>query len=144
MRKAYDKKTMSELLSALSTHLSAHVGQFPGIAVAVVALADAARDPTVRQVQAKAEKEPAKPKPVALSYEGSTVLVTGLPWGSVGVALKNAFNRIVGKQSKTINPETGEPFFLSCYDKKNKGFRIPKEKEPEIRQAIEAAGLPIA
>jgi hypothetical protein len=145
MSKKYTKDEMTAVLNGLSSRLSEHTGQFPGVSGAVLALALAAKDPMAAPegVKVKKEKKAPKVKPVALDYSGDSLMVKGIPWGQVGVALKAVFNELVGKQSKMLNPDTGKPFFRTCYDKKAKAFRLPKDKEPEVRAAIEAAGLAI-
>lgn len=141
MSKKYDKDELVKLLTGLQDHLSEHTADYPGLAPAVVALARAASDPmTAPKGNAKAKKEP-KVKPVTINYEGESLLVK-TPWGQAGKALAHAFKVIVGKRSKSINPETGEPYFLSCYDKKAKAFRLPVAKEDEVLKAIAESGLP--
>jgi hypothetical protein len=141
MSKKYDKDELVKLLTGLQDHLSEHTADYPGLAPAVVALARAASDPmTAPKGNAKAKKEP-KVKPVTINYEGESLLVK-TPWGQAGKALAHTFKVIVGKRSKSINPETGEPFFLSCYDKKAKAFRLPVAKKDEVLKAIAESGLP--
>lgn len=146
-KKSYTKDEMVHLLTSLGAILSEHTGEFPGISAAVLALSKAAKDPTVTPESVKVAKKPGKakpPKPVALDYSGDSLLVKNVPWGQMGLALKQAFNAIVGQKSKTVDPSTGEPYFKSCWDKKAKAFRLPKDKEAEVRTAIKDAGLAIA
>lgn len=138
-KKKYDKDELVKLLTGLQDHLSEHTAEFPGLSPAVVALAQAARDP-MNAGTAKKEKAP-KIKPVTINYEGESLLVK-TPWGQAGKALAHAFKVIVGKRSKSINPETGEPYFLSVYDKKAKAFRLPMDKKDEVLKAIADSGLP--
>jgi hypothetical protein len=141
MSKKMTKKNMVSQLTALQAHLAQHTANFPGLIPVVVALGEAIANPSVAPESAKVETKAAGPKPVTIDYSGESLLVK-TPWGQAGKALAHAFKVIVGKRSKTINPETGEPYFLSTYDKKVKAFRLPKEKEAEVRAAIEESGLP--
>lgn len=140
-KKKYDKDELVKLLTGLQAHLSEHTAQFPGLAPAVMALAQAARDPLTAPSTAKKEKKAPKVKPVTINYEGESILVK-TPWGQAGKALAHAFKVIVGKRSKSINPETGEPYFLSVYDKKAKAFKLPIAKKDEVLKAIADSGLP--
>lgn len=140
MQKTYTKDQMVHLLTSLSGHLSEHTAQFPGIAAAVVALAAAASDPMT--TSAKVKKAP-KVKPVTINYEGENILIK-TPWGRAGKALGDAFKMLVGKRGKSINPETGELYVLSCYSKKDKAFKVPMAKKDEVLKAIAESGLPVA
>lgn len=140
-QKSYSKAEMVKLLVGLQSHLSEHTSKFPGIAPAVIALSQAAKDPTVSAQ--KTEAKAPKVKPVTINYSGESLLIK-TPWGQAGKALAHTFKVIVGKRSKSINPETGEPYFLSVFDKKAKAFRLPKDKEAEVMAAIKESGLPVA
>tara|TARA_Y100000310_G_scaffold333804_1_gene412124 strand:- start:2018 stop:2464 length:447 start_codon:yes stop_codon:yes gene_type:complete len=145
MSKKYDKAELIKLLTGLQSHLSEHTGDFPGLSPAVVALSNAAQDlmtPQAVKVAVKQEKKAAKVKPVSIDYQGKDLLVK-TPWGQAGRALANTFKAIVGKRSKSINPDTGEPYFLTVFDKRVKAHRIPKDKEAEVMAAIKASGLPM-
>lgn len=145
--KKYTKEKMSELLNSLGCHLSDYTGEFPGVSAAVLALSEAAKDPhkTAESVKVAAKVRSApKVKSVALDYSGENLLVKGVPWGQIGLALKESFNQLVGKRSKRVDPNTGEPYFLTCYDKKTKSFKLPKEKEAEVRACLKDAGLSVA
>jgi hypothetical protein len=133
---------MSAVLTQLGNHLSQFTGEYPGVAGAVLALVKAAKDPTEGMAQVKAVPKAApKVKPVTITYSGESLLVK-TPWGQAGKALAHTFKMIVGKRGKSINPETGEPYILSVYDKKAKAFRLPKDKEAEVMAAIKESGLP--
>lgn len=132
--KKMTKPAMIAHLVALTSHLTQHTAQFPGLVPVIKALSKAAVDPTA-----------AKPvKPVTIDYSEETLLVKGIPWGQLGLALKNTFNQMVGVKTQTVNPKTGEPYFKSCFDKKAKGFRLPTAKKDEVLQALKDAGLPVA
>jgi len=137
------KSEMSKRLMRMSATLSQHMDKFPGLATVVAELVSVAQDPMGNNVRAKVKERVPIPKPVTINYSGETLLVRGVPWGQLGVALKLTFNKIVGKQSKALNPETGQPYFLSCYDKKAKGFRLPREKADEVLAALQDANLPV-
>ena len=137
-KKKYTKEEMTEILNKLSGHLSDHTGEFPGVVAAVLALSEAAKDPT----KGMATETKARPvKPVTITYKGDSILVK-TPWGQAGKALAHVFKVIVGKRGKSINPETGQPYLLSVYDKKVKAFRLPAEKKEEVLKAIAESGLP--
>lgn len=141
----YTRESMIRVLTDLSHAMAAEASHFPACAAVSVALAEAAKDPTQT---AESTKVPVKPKakaakPIAIAYDGKTLAVTGVPWGQAGLAIKQALNAIVGVETKTTNPETGRPFFKSCWDKKNKCFRLPLEKASEVLDLFESKGMAI-
>lgn len=138
----HTKEEMTNILVALSEKLTKHTSAFPALVGVVVAMNEAAEDLTAKAV--KKEPKPQKVKPVTIDYEGESLLVKGIPWGQVGLALKGVFNRIVGKRAKSVDPKTGEAYFLTSWDKKIKGYRLPKDKDAEVRACIKDAGLVIA
>lgn len=138
----HTKEEMINILVTLSEKLTKHTSAFPALVGVVVAMNEAAEDLTAKAV--KKEPKPQKVKPVTIDYEGEQLLVKGVPWGQVGLALKRLFNQIAGVPTKTIDPATGEPFFRSCFDRKAKGFRLPKDKDAEVRACIKDAGLVVA
>ena len=138
MNKTYNETDMKALLTNLNAHLALHTDEYPGLVPVVKALAKAAENPT--------KTKEVKVKPVTIEYEGKDLLVKNTPFPKgpqwqVSVALKEAFNALVGRKSKKVNPETGQPYFLTSWDKKAKGFRIPAEKEQEVKTAIQKLGL---
>ncbi len=135
----YTKTKMVQLLTGISAHLAEHTAQFPGLALAVIALGEAAKNPGVSTATKAATKT--KTQPITISYSGKFLLVR-TPWGTAGKALAHAFKVIVGRRSKSINPETGEPYFLTVFDKKTKSHKIPVEKKDEVLKAIAESGLP--
>lgn len=140
-KKKYTKEEMMEVLNKLSSHLSDHTGEFPGVVNAVLALSEAAKDPTKGMAKKEAKARPIKP--VKVTYKGDSILVQ-TPWGRAGKALGDAFKMLVGKRGKSINPETGELYILSCYSKKDKAFKVPMAKKEQVLKAIAESGLPVA
>lgn len=133
--KTYTKNELIVLLTNLNTHLAEHVSEYPALSSVVKELSKAIKDPTK-----------GKKAPITIEYEGKDLLVKNTPFPrgegwQVAVALKEAFNVLVGRKSKKVNPETGEPYFLTTWDKKAKAFRIPAEKENEVKEVIQGHGL---
>lgn len=144
----HSKDEMIKLLTGVSDHLSQFTGSFPGLVPVVLAMGVAIADPMTNPVVEKAKVKPAGPKPVALSYSDGDLIIKGGPWykgphWELARSLREALNKIGGRKSQKVNPETGEPFYRTVWDKAAKGFRLPKSKEAEARAAIEKLGLPI-
>jgi hypothetical protein len=141
--KVNTKEQMSTLLTGIQGHLSPYTGQFPGLVPVVLAMTEAIKDPLTNPTGVGKQTKKERPiKPVTIDYQGKDILVK-TPWGQAGRALAHAFKVIVGKRSKSVNPETGEPYFLTAFDKKVKAHRIPKEKSAEVMAAIKESGLPV-
>ena len=145
MSKKYNKAGITRLLTDLSSAMAAQTADFPALIPVVLAMTVAAKDPTITPESAKVAPKAAKPKkakPVSLSYEGESLIVRGTPWGQVGLAVKQAFNKIVGRASKQTDA-AGGVIYLTCWDKKAKGFRLPADKVAEVMVVLKDKGLPV-
>ena len=132
--RVYTKTEMISVLTSVSNHLSQYTDRFPELISVVLELANTAKSLNHRNgtKASKAAQPKKRSKSAILTYTEDTIIVRGIPWGMVGKRVKLAFNKIANKVSNTINPETGKLYFLSCYDKKAKGFCLPRERESEV------------
>jgi len=131
-------EAVAKKLTTLADDLNTIVEAFPALKAVVKACRKAAEDPS---------KEPPLPtfKAVSISYEGDSIVVKNTPFPRTrpGFLLKKALNKLGGRLSKQVEAETGEPIYRSAWDKKSGGYKLPKDKEPEVRKACAEQGLTV-
>jgi len=144
----YTKDGMIQLLKDLSSAMKSEIPHFSGLAPVVLAMTEAAKDPcktheSNKVAAATGATAASKPvKPVSISYTSKDIHIK-TPWDQAGKALGDALKAIVGNTTKSINPETGKPWFKSIFNKKVKAHVVSRDKEAEVLAAIEASGLPV-